>query len=129
MRTLHIQRGTWLSSQTQVWTAFFLSAIIHSFGDTMMGRRFFGRSFPFFLSNALAITLEDAVIALGKAQGIGMRADGSPTRAAKIVGYVWVVLCVRFTAPFYVDWMFESGVTNAPVLPYSPTMQLVVPSL
>lgn len=126
VHALHIPRGTWLSSQVQVYTAFLLSALIHSFGDLMLGTQHFGRSFPFFLANAAAITFEDSLIAFGKSLGIGK--DG-PTRATRLLGYVWVVLWVRFSAPMYVDWMFESGVVANPVLAFSPTRSLVVPWL
>ncbi|KAI0718586.1 membrane bound O-acyl transferase family-domain-containing protein [Cerioporus squamosus] len=126
VRALHIPRGTWLSSQVQVYTAFILSAFIHSTGDLMLGTQHFGRSFPFFLANAVAITFEDAIITLGKSLGIGTK---GPTRVMRLVGYAWVVLWVRFSAPMYVDWMFESGVVENPVLPFSPTRSLVVPWL
>ncbi len=126
IRALHIPRGTWLSSQVQVYTAFLLSALIHSTGDLMLGTQHFGRSFPFFIANALAITLEDAVVALGTSMGIG---ESGPTQATRLLGYAWVMLWVRFSAPMYVDWMFESGVVESPVLPFSPTRSLVVPWL
>ncbi|RPD61545.1 hypothetical protein L227DRAFT_562600 [Lentinus tigrinus ALCF2SS1-6] len=128
VRTLHIKRGTWLSSQTQVYTAFLLSALIHSFGDLMLGRQHFGRSFPFFLANAMAITFEDAVIALGQSLGLGFGKEG-PTRAVRLLGYAWVIFWVRYSAPMYVDWMFESGVVENPVLTFSPTRTLVMPWL
>ena len=110
----------------QVYTAFLLSALIHSFGDLMLGTQHFGRSLPFFLANAAAITFEDALIALGKSLGIGKE---GPTCATRLLGYAWVVLWVRFSAPMYVDWMFESGVVANPVLPFSPMRSLVVPWL
>ncbi|KAI0753269.1 membrane bound O-acyl transferase family-domain-containing protein [Daedaleopsis nitida] len=123
VRVLRIPRGTWLSSQTQLHVAFLVSAVLHSFGDLMLGKRHFGRSFPFFVANALAITFEDAVLALGKSL-LGL---GGPTRATKAVGYVWVALWIRCAAPTYVDWMFESGVTATRVLPFSPTTEFVLP--
>ena len=124
---MHIQRGTWLSSQVQVHTAFLVSALIHAFGDLMLGTQHFGRSFPFFVANALAITFEDAVIAAGKALGLGPGKGGEPPRLARIVGYVWVALFISWAGHLYVDWMFESGVVNARVLPFSPTTRFLLP--
>ncbi|RDX42847.1 hypothetical protein OH76DRAFT_1458595 [Lentinus brumalis] len=126
VRALRIPRGTRLSLLVQVWTAFLLSALIHSFGDVMVGKRYIGRSVPFFLSNAAAVTFEQTLIALAKSIGI---AGEESTRAMKLLGYAWVVLWVRLSAPMYVDWMFESGVVESPVLPFSPTRSLVVPWL
>ncbi|RPD52490.1 hypothetical protein L227DRAFT_558657 [Lentinus tigrinus ALCF2SS1-6] len=129
VRALGIPRGTWLSSQTQVYTAFFISALYHSFGDVMIDKRHFGRSFPFFMSNALAITFEDTVIALAKSCGVAAWGkEGSPCALAmKLLGYAWVVLWLRFSGPMFVDWMYEAGVVEGPVLPLSPVRSLLVP--
>ncbi|KAI0718577.1 membrane bound O-acyl transferase family-domain-containing protein [Cerioporus squamosus] len=126
VRALRIPRGTWLSFLVQVWTAFFLSALIHSFGDVMIGKQHYIRSFPFFLSNAAAITFEHTVIALAQSFGIGRE---GPTRAVKLLGYAWVVLWMRFSAPMFVDWMYESGMVETHVLLFSPVKSLVVPWL
>ncbi|TFK89518.1 hypothetical protein K466DRAFT_661471 [Polyporus arcularius HHB13444] len=126
VRALRIPRGTNFSLLVQVWTAFLLSALIHSFGDVMVGKRYFGRSFPFFLSNAAAVTFEQTLIALAKSVGI---AGEEPTRAMKLLGYAWVVLWVRFSAPMFADWIYKTGMVENAVLPFSPVKSLVVPWL
>ncbi|RPD52491.1 hypothetical protein L226DRAFT_617898 [Lentinus tigrinus ALCF2SS1-7] len=128
VRMLRIPRGTWLSSQTQVYTAFLVSALLHSFGDIMVDKREFGRSFPFFLSQAAAITFEDTVIALGKSYGIAGGKEGPP-RAIKVLGYAWVLLWLQFSGPMYVDWLYEARIVGDPFLPFSPVRSLLVPSL
>ncbi|KAI0675985.1 membrane bound O-acyl transferase family-domain-containing protein [Trametes maxima] len=123
VRTLRIPRGTFLSSQVQIHTAFALSSLLHALGDLMLGPEHFGQSVPFFVVNALAITFEDAVIALARRAGIR---EG---RATRLLGYAWVVGWFAWSAPLYVRWMFESGVGYNEILPYSLTRQVVLPAV
>ncbi|KAI0642388.1 membrane bound O-acyl transferase family-domain-containing protein [Trametes meyenii] len=123
VRALRIPRGTFLSSQIQIYTAFALSSLLHALGDLMLGPEHFGRSVPFFVANALAITFEDVVIAL--ARRVGIREGG----ATRLLGYVWVVGWFAWSAPSYVQWMFESGVGYHEILPYSPTREAILPAV
>ncbi|KAG8935600.1 hypothetical protein FRC02_007311, partial [Tulasnella sp. 418] len=90
---LNFKSGTNASSYTQLYVAFVMSGVIHSLGDRMMiGKSGMGSSMPFFLQQAVAITLEDFVIWLGR------RTFGTPYWA-RWVGYIWVICWFRWSLP------------------------------
>ncbi|TBU24283.1 membrane bound O-acyl transferase family-domain-containing protein [Dichomitus squalens] len=120
--TLRIPRGTFLSSQVQVYVAFAVSGLLHSFGDLANAQTTRAGSFLYFLYNGLAITFEDVVIKLAKAFGFT-----GPTTTTRWLGYAWVVLWVSLSTPVYVDWMYESGMSSKTVLPYSPVREVLLP--
>ncbi|KAI0364198.1 hypothetical protein BV20DRAFT_956731 [Pilatotrama ljubarskyi] len=122
VRTLRIPRGTWLSSQVQIHVAFALSGLLHSIGDIMIGKEYFGKSWSFFTANALAVTFEDSAIALAK--GAGFR---GPTGLTRFLGYLWVFAWFSYSAPLYQGWMFECKVGLNEVLPFSVTRSIVIP--
>ncbi len=84
----------------QLYTAFFLSGLSHSFGDLALGLPF-GASMPFFLSQAVVITFEDALIAAARRLGVGpainlkTKRKQTPRRWGHVLGYIWVF--VRFS--------------------------------
>lgn len=122
MRTLHIPRGTFLSSQIQVHAAFLASALLHCLGDVTLGHsvRYFGRvSLAFFLVNAAGITFEDSVVALARRAGV--------RRAPRVLGYVWVCAWFTWAARFYQEPIYAAGLGQARTLSYSPTMEVLVP--
>ena len=128
-RTLRAPLGSTLSSQIQLYTAFLLSAFIHGLGDLSLGSpssssSYLGRSIPFFVLNALAISLEDLVLAvLRRTPAARLRG----TKVGRAAGYVWVAGWVSVLAPTYVFLLFEAGVVMEPVLPWSPTRMYVLP--
>ncbi|ETW77548.1 hypothetical protein HETIRDRAFT_51982, partial [Heterobasidion irregulare TC 32-1] len=74
------QRGTPLSSYTQLYIGFIVSGIMHTAGgDAMVGYKYLGASLPSFLVRPLAITLEDLVIASASKAGF------QSTRLAKFL--------------------------------------------
>ncbi|KAF9033406.1 hypothetical protein BDZ89DRAFT_1062878, partial [Hymenopellis radicata] len=88
-RVLHLQPGTNASSYVQLYVAFFLSGVIHSVCEPMR------RDFHFFLLQAVAITLEDGIIAIGKKLGVRQG------RAIHILGYLWVATWFYHTLPIW----------------------------
>ncbi|KAI8990730.1 membrane bound O-acyl transferase family-domain-containing protein [Trametes punicea] len=126
--TLGISRGTWLSSQVQVHVAFTLSGLLHCPGDLMLGKEWVGRSWIVFAINGLAITFEDAVVALAKRIGFG-RASGvaGPTRAMRILGYLWVYSWMTYSGWIYRSYMWETRIAVDDPMPYSPIRTLVLP--
>ncbi|KAJ3785259.1 membrane bound O-acyl transferase family-domain-containing protein [Lentinula aff. detonsa] len=114
-RKLGFQPGTWYSSYTQLYVAFFISAVLHCFGDVMVGWEYLGASFPFFVSQAFGITFEDIAIHLFKRTGLRNR---SPVNQA--IGYVWVAFWMSFSLPWYIDWAVNAGLGRSEVLPFSP---------
>jgi len=97
------KRGTNASSYTQLYTAFFLSSIIHGTGDITVGWRYGGKSMPFFLIQAVIITAEDAVIALFCKMGIRQ------SRWTRLLGYIWVIAWGIYTSSMYMNVALEAG--------------------
>ena len=130
VRVFGVPRGTWISSQVQLYTAFALSALIHASGDLMVlgGTRVLDGSMPFFAANAFAISIEDALLAAAR-RVLGKKDGERVTRGVRVLGYVWVIGWMSVLAPMYVRWMFEVGVVMAPVLPFGPLQTIVVPWL
>ena len=97
--------GTNLSSYTQLYVAFFLSALIHFSGDIMLEKQMVYHLFNFFLQ-AVAITFENFVIYLAKRSlcqnGIKFNLKKAHVSwgevAARVIGYCWVTLwfCLMF---------------------------------
>ncbi|KAI9056449.1 hypothetical protein FKP32DRAFT_1585712 [Trametes sanguinea] len=128
VQALGIPRGTWLSSQVQIHVAFALSALLHCMGDLALGTQHFGRSWAFFAANGAAITLEDTAIAAAKRIGFGGTTKGArPGRGIRTLGYIWVCIWFAYSGPLYCSWLWESGVAQNDMLPYSPTRSLILP--
>ena len=110
-KMLKLPRGSNRSSYTQLYVAFFLSAIIHSSGDFMLEKQIVSRSFKFFLLQAVVITFEDLLIYIAKRLlsrgGIKLdpgRVDESWVEmAVRVIGYCWVTLWFCFTLPVWLD--------------------------
>ena len=130
------KKGSNASSYSQLYTAFFLSGVFHCFGDLAVGAPF-GSSMPFFVANAAAITLEDAVIAVGRRLGVagsasdpadsaaderngkGKRKESPPPRWVRIVGYAWVCAWFSYALRLFVWWAvpYGMGKTRSNVVP------------
>ena len=115
---LGLQKGSTASSYVKLYAAFALSGFIHTGGDLMVGARgYLGTSMAFFLVNALAITFEDGVIAIGRRLGF----DG-PTKWTKRLGYAWVFVWFYIAAPLHVGVMARlPGVLAEELIPFSIT--------
>ena len=130
-KLLKFPRGTNRSSCTQLYLAFFLSALVHFSGEFMFERRLVSRSFRFFFLQALAITLEDFFISTAKRLllrcGIKLepgKTDESWAEAAlRVVGYCWVVLWFCWTSPV---WMDENSIAGFNSDDVGPIAQLVL---
>lgn len=126
INALNIPRGTSLSNYTQVYLAFAISGVLHAFGDFVVaGPSYTGISLRFFLSQALAITFEDAVLALARRAGF----SDWPTRMARIVGYVWVFVWFSVSLPLFQDWQLALYPEFEAVLPFSVVRTYVPPAV
>lgn len=114
------EKGTWLSSYTQLFVGFFVSGVMHSFGDAMVGRKHFGASFPFFIVQVAAIIAEDIVIDL-----TGRWGRRPSTKVSFIVGFAWVFTWSMISFPLYIDWAVKAGLGGCELLPVSPIRTLL----
>lgn len=110
-------RGTNRSSYTQLYVAFFLSAIFHTFGDSIHRGSITYRHITFFLLQAVAITLEDLVIycstRLLLQRKIKLNTGGHLVHAVvRVIGYSWVLLWLCWTLPMWVDESSVAGSHN-----------------
>ena len=67
----------------------------------MLGK--YGGALKFFLSQAVFITFEDFIIALGR------RAGAKDSQAWQILGYVWVQLWFAFSLPWWLQPQISAG--------------------
>ena len=103
------KHGTLGSSYTQLYVAFFLSGIVHTGGDIALSPHSSAASqslfsMPFFLSQALIITLEDMVIWIAGRLGV------KTNTWTRILGYVWVVAWFGWCVPEMVKHAIWAGV-------------------
>ena len=118
---LGFPRGTNLSSYTQLYVDFFLSAILHFSGDFVIEKRIVTRSFEFCLLQAVAITFEDLVIYTAKRLlRRGGNLDGPwMIVIVRAVGYCWVTLWLSLTLPIALDGLSVLGIGSADRRPIS----------
>jgi len=98
-RVFRFPSGGNLSSYTQLYTAFLISAVVHIPPSDR-------RPLWFFLSQAIAITFEDVVIALAKMAGLK---DSSLYRR---LGYVWVLCWFVYSIAPWIDSLVASKMTQ-----------------
>ena len=99
-KILKFPRGTNRSTYTQLYTAFFLSGVLHFDGDFIFEKRLVYRSFKFFLFQAAIITLEDfAIYVAGRLlRQVGVEfKPGKPGESwaeavVRAFGYCWVTM-------------------------------------
>ncbi|OAX40700.1 hypothetical protein K503DRAFT_687010 [Rhizopogon vinicolor AM-OR11-026] len=103
---LGFEPGTNGSSYTQLYTAFFVSAIAHLGGDAMIAPSRLGISCSFFVYQALGITFEDMVLAVARRAGV------KETKWTRVIGYVWVISWFIVTATQWVTVVGVAGIES-----------------
>ena len=131
-RALGLQSGTWQSRYTQLYVGFAVSGLLHCGGDLLVdpSHKLFGASFPFFFSQAVAITFEDAVIALVRRSGVkvpqvlarAVSPKASPRRRAPRQS---VVFCPRSSscAPRRLNALLRPSRVASAALPTRPQVR------
>ncbi|KAJ4492348.1 membrane bound O-acyl transferase family-domain-containing protein [Lentinula lateritia] len=127
-----------IAASIQIYVAFFVSALMHSLGDYMVGRDYVGISFRFFCLQPFAITFEELVkitaLRLGlknklsKPSTLPARGSTSANASAtvkRVVGYMWVVWWFTTTAPFLIDPAMQAGFHRELIFPRSPIRSVV----
>ncbi|KAH9915715.1 uncharacterized protein B0H18DRAFT_1040180 [Fomitopsis serialis] len=89
----------------------------------MVDPSLFGASFPFFFSQAIAITFEDAVIGIVGRSGVKF-----PRPLAHMIGYAWAILWLCISAPWLINWTLRAGIIDTNRIPVS-LIDRVAPSL
>ena len=111
-----LRPGSWQSSYTQLYLAFIISALLHVGGDVMANGGKLARS-PgspwFFFSQAIAITVEDAVIGIAGRAGWRL-----PTWASRALGYTWTFAWMVYSLGPYISY-FRFGAETR-MYPFSP---------
>ncbi|KAI9812512.1 MAG: hypothetical protein M1832_000406 [Thelocarpon impressellum] len=116
---LGFRSGTLLSRYTQLYAAFAITGWVHIFGAwCVMGLERTLRAgdlgeLGFFMGQAVAITVEDAVTALGKRAGFAEQ----PSRAVRLLGLAWTVLWFSWSLRDYLDGGASVGVWTSETLP------------
>ncbi|KAF9510776.1 hypothetical protein BS47DRAFT_1395664 [Hydnum rufescens UP504] len=100
---LGLDRGTKMSAYVQLWVAFVLSTIAHTWGDYALTAGALWFSWRFFLLQPIGIIFEDAVIRI--ANSYGWRNN---TRWTRLVGYIWVSVWVTATCPIYFGGIYQA---------------------
>ncbi|KAJ7759240.1 membrane bound O-acyl transferase family-domain-containing protein [Mycena metata] len=109
-RVALLRPGSVMSAYVQLFVAFFLSGVIHHLGQYMLTRDYlnpFSRGpLIFFLAQAVVITLEDIVIALGRK--VGLKSKGW-----KVLGFIWVLAWFTLSVPVWMDQQIAAGFMDA----------------
>jgi hypothetical protein len=98
-RVLNLSPGGNLSSYTQLYIAFLISGLIHTPSNASGAG-----AMRFFLSQALAITFEDFVIASAKRAGLKQS-----NKFLRRLGYIWVYCWFVYSLPSWMDFEISSG--------------------
>ena len=76
----------------------------HVPGDAAVGRKYLGCSLPFFLIQALAIMVEDEMIAFAKRVLPGIE----KARWVRYAGYAWTFVWISISWPLFTWWQVEA---------------------
>ena len=102
----------------KLFTAFFISGLIHYAGDYAVLGHWSGGALICFLSQAVAITFEDAVIAIASKFGFAQ-----PTPMKKLFGYIWVAAWFTYSLPIWSGPHLTAGFIEDDIQ-FSPIMGL-----
>jgi uncharacterized membrane protein YhhN len=110
--SLGLRSGTLQSTYAKLFLSFFLSASFHYTGGIFSVRQELGE-FKFFLLQAVAITIKDGLLWLWKTMGWKGGVRG------RVLGYVWFISFMTWTARGRVDGRVRSGEWNGRQIPSS----------
>ena len=93
----------------KLFIAFFVSGLIHYGVDYAVRRKWSSHSMEFFLIQAVAITCEDAIIALADMT----RFSSKLNIFFKFMGFIWVLTWFTYSIPMWLDEMIQAGATDS----------------
>lgn len=89
----------------QLYTAFAISALIHTAGEySMLGYWTHRHALRFFLLQPVAITLETIVI--------GQTSKSSVRWPLRFIGYLWVIMWFVYLVPGWIDPLLRGGLAQ-----------------
>lgn len=100
------KKNTFAASFTGLLVIFFLSAVMHTFGDAAMFDDWSqaGGSIIFFMLQVPGLLFEQAILGLAKRLGVQ-----KPRWWAYVIGYIWVYTWCALTMPYWSDPHIRSG--------------------
>lgn len=126
-----IRRGTWLSSYSELYFTFTLSALCHGlityampYGPDHTFYLRFWMWFNFMFFQAFAIHLEDIVIwcykrVIGEPAGKNQTQEGAGLSWQMVLGYFWVASCWYFVLGWCLNALLQLGIAQLNPLPFS----------
>ncbi|CAO2654015.1 Nn.00g107480.m01.CDS01 [Neocucurbitaria sp. VM-36] len=112
-------KGSLGSRYSQLYLSFLVSCLVHEFQMFSVVRRDMGE-FVFFMSQPIAITLEDVVRWLWRQS----TSTGTPTNShvhlPRLAGYIWVFLWFSLSLPLYVKGCRDAGIVRDAFFGNSP---------
>jgi hypothetical protein len=132
IKAFRVKKGTLVSRYLQLYNGFLISALIHHIGSLNTPYNPSVKyQFIFFMSQPIAITIEDFAIYLGKKAGIKESckrplcpqvnrwntADGL-TGKTRAIGYAWVGAVLSFTLRYCTKFFFDMnlGAVRNPIV-------------
>ena len=118
---LGIRKGTYLSNYGKVFGAFFVAYAIHGYGSNMAGGSHVG-DWNYFMSQAVAIWVEETVLRLANTLGIRQVLGD---RLARFIGYVWTGTFSLYSFMLWNDWAAAAGALTVNPFGFSITGSLL----
>ena len=106
-RLLGLKKGVLASKYLQLFAAFAMSMLVHEWNIFLAVRHDMGE-FRFFMSQPLAISLEDFVQWWWQKRVRSGRYDNLD-RAARLVGYTWTIGWFSYSLPPFVNGLLSAG--------------------
>ncbi|KAF9443370.1 hypothetical protein P691DRAFT_778922 [Macrolepiota fuliginosa MF-IS2] len=105
---LGLDRNNDISPYIQLYIAFFLSGLCHGAGDWAATKTFQNsrNTFVYYMLQAVIITVEDGLIALGKRIGV--------YRIPVVINYAWVIFWMGLLSPIWIEGMVKAGINVDP---------------
>ncbi|KAF8815354.1 hypothetical protein BYT27DRAFT_7080138 [Phlegmacium glaucopus] len=104
---LHLRKSIF-TTRFKLFTAFFVSGLIHQTAEYVLYQKWEGHSMEFFLLQAVAITCEDIIVELAARVGFSSK----PNRFFKFIGFLWVFAWFTHTFPLWLDKQIHAGLMD-----------------
>ena len=110
-RLAGLSKGSLGSRYSQLYLSFLVSCVVHEYQMFSVMRRDMGE-FVFFMSQPVAITLEDVVRWLWRQSTSTKTPHSSHAHLPRLAGYIWVFLWFSLSLPLYVKGCRDAGIVR-----------------